>query len=213
MRWEKNFPDNRQESLCSPGGTASLRTKRAWHTPDGTGATFSLSSGERRFSPQTNIQKGSHRQGINDACPKINMGCSARLIQTLAKEDAYTCPASCIISAPVNTLSLHQNTTSTLNSLPALYNTGATPTSSLLSLNPNSNSSKSSHHETKTMAEFTAEDEALIMRFVGLQTGEASPATVQIPIHAATSTNWHLCVLVKVVSDRVSQDANFIRTM
>lgn len=32
-------------------------------------------------------------------------------------------------------------------------------------------------------------------------------------MHAASSTDWTLCVLAKVISDRVSMDSNFIRTM
>lgn len=63
------------------------------------------------------------------------------------------------------------------------------------------------------MANFSDADEALIMRFAGLQTGEVPPTSVQVPLHAASSTDWSLCVFAKVISDRTSMDSNFIRTM
>lgn len=62
-------------------------------------------------------------------------------------------------------------------------------------------------------ANLTEEDEALITKFVGLQTGDGLVNKVQVPQSATTSTAWELALLLKVVTDRTVLDIPFTNTM
>lgn len=73
-----------------------------------------------------------------------------------------------------------------------------------------------SHHPRLplcTMTEMREEDEALIRQFVGLHTGDELVPAVKIPQRATTSTSWELCLLVRVVTDRVTPDQAFSMLM
>lgn len=63
------------------------------------------------------------------------------------------------------------------------------------------------------MAELTPEDEALIQRFVGLQTHDPTMDLVALPPTAATSTDWDSSLLVKIVTDRTVMDSQFASAM
>lgn len=63
------------------------------------------------------------------------------------------------------------------------------------------------------MAGMTKEDEALIEKFIGLSTEDANATAIIVPQHAASSTNWDKCLLVRVLADRPVQEGPFIQTM
>lgn len=101
-----------------------------------------------------------------------------------------------------------------------LSKTAATVPNSLLlsSFSPLSPApSKSYYPKTtdprRTMANITPEDEALIQRFVGLTTAEEALTPVNLPLSAATSTNWEYTLLVRIISDRTVMDNQFISNM
>lgn len=68
-------------------------------------------------------------------------------------------------------------------------------------------------HQSEEMANFTDEDEALIQKFIGLQTEEEGGPVATIPLNATTSTSWENCLLVKVISDRTVFQAQFTVAM
>lgn len=58
------------------------------------------------------------------------------------------------------------------------------------------------------------EDEALIRKFAGLQTGQQEEeAVVYIPLQATSVRNWNLCLVAKVLTDRAVFEAQFERAM
>lgn len=59
----------------------------------------------------------------------------------------------------------------------------------------------------------TEEDEALIQRFIGLQTNEVRRPRVIIPTSASSNITWDLCIMAKVISDRSVLDAPFSAAM
>lgn len=59
------------------------------------------------------------------------------------------------------------------------------------------------------MADMTPEDEAFIQRFVGLNTVDKGDKPVKVPSAAATSTDWSMAVLVRIVTDRTVMDNPF----
>lgn len=65
----------------------------------------------------------------------------------------------------------------------------------------------------QTMAGITLEDEALIQKFIGLQTDDQLNPIFQLPKQATTATNWNLSILAKIVTTRTVQDAPFSSAM
>lgn len=63
------------------------------------------------------------------------------------------------------------------------------------------------------MSTITPEDEALIQKFVGLQTEENKPLKIAVPTTAASNTNWERCILAKVISNKSMLDAPFSAAM
>lgn len=63
------------------------------------------------------------------------------------------------------------------------------------------------------MAEMTPDDEALIQRFIGLDTSDRPDLVVTVPANAATSTDWSRALLVKVISDMTALDNQFSEAM
>lgn len=63
------------------------------------------------------------------------------------------------------------------------------------------------------MSTITLEDEALIQKFVGLQTEENKPLKIVVPTTAASNTNWERCILAKVISNKSMLDAPFSAAM
>lgn len=59
----------------------------------------------------------------------------------------------------------------------------------------------------------TPEDEALIQKFIGLNTSETQGVILQIPHHATTSANWDLSVLLRIISDKTVLDEPFAAAM
>lgn len=71
------------------------------------------------------------------------------------------------------------------------------------------------HPFTKTlkMASLTVDDEALIAKFIGLQTDDELAPTVTLPQHATTSVDWGSSILAKIVTDRMVLDVPFAKAM
>lgn len=61
--------------------------------------------------------------------------------------------------------------------------------------------------------EFTDADEALISKFIGLQTGENAAPKLKVPQSATTSTSWDLSLLLRVITDKTVLDGPFSSTM
>lgn len=83
---------------------------------------------------------------------------------------------------------------------------------------PTSQQPKLQHPQTslskqKPMANFTDDDEALIQKFIGLQTQELTAPIAIVPHNATSSTNWEECLLLKVVTDRRVIDTHFADAM
>lgn len=62
------------------------------------------------------------------------------------------------------------------------------------------------------MADMSSDDEALIQKFLNLNTSEHQSSIV-VPQHAASSTKWETCLLAKVVSDKTVIDSFFSQQM
>lgn len=63
------------------------------------------------------------------------------------------------------------------------------------------------------MENFSAEDELLIQKFIGLTTEDGEGQSTQIPHSATSSTAWDMCLLARVVSDKTVVDAHFTDAM
>lgn len=59
------------------------------------------------------------------------------------------------------------------------------------------------------MTSLTEEDEALIQRFIGLHTDEKKGSTLKVPSCATTNTDWSMCLLSRVISDRTAIEGQF----
>lgn len=57
------------------------------------------------------------------------------------------------------------------------------------------------------------EDEALISKFIGLNTTDASLPKLKLPDRAASSTNWARCMLLRIITDRVVVDEQLGKMM
>lgn len=64
-----------------------------------------------------------------------------------------------------------------------------------------------------SMDTFTAEEELLIQKFIGLQTEESQSPLIQLPVQAAATTNWACSFLARVFTDSQVIDAPFTKTM
>lgn len=105
----------------------------------------------------------------------------------------------------------------TLYPKPHQFNTPLSPCKSILSHKPLLLASKLISHfkplQTTIMAEITPEDEALIQRFIGLNTSNRPDLVVKVSANAATSTDWGQALLVRVVFDRTVLDNQFSEVM
>lgn len=63
------------------------------------------------------------------------------------------------------------------------------------------------------MSLLTEDDEAFIQQFVGLSTDDLESAVVAVPKKAISSTNWDLCLLARIVTDRIVLDGPFAKAM
>lgn len=63
------------------------------------------------------------------------------------------------------------------------------------------------------MSAFTEAEEAFIQKFVGLSTEEADEVIVRIPQKATSSTNWELCLLARIITDKTVLDGPFESSM
>lgn len=50
------------------------------------------------------------------------------------------------------------------------------------------------------MADFTNEDEAFIMKFVGLTMNDTNGKTISLPDKTTTSIDWKKCLLLRIVT-------------
>lgn len=62
------------------------------------------------------------------------------------------------------------------------------------------------------MAKLSASDEELIQKFVGLQASEKQ-LVIKVPNEAASSTDWGMCLLVKVMTDKLVLEEPFSTNM
>lgn len=62
------------------------------------------------------------------------------------------------------------------------------------------------------MAGLSPDDEALIQKFIGLHTGSGQ-LSITLSSHAASATEWDLCLLAKVVTERTVLDQPFATYM
>ncbi|XP_078163497.1 uncharacterized protein LOC144558529 [Carex rostrata] len=71
-----------------------------------------------------------------------------------------------------------------------------------------------SHHIAKpAMTSFTEDEEAFIQQFIGLSTLDGASEIVAVPKKATSSTNWALCLLARIVTDRTVLDGPFAKSM
>lgn len=63
------------------------------------------------------------------------------------------------------------------------------------------------------MASLTKADEELIQRFIGLSTKDEDSVAIAVPDSAVTSTDWSLCLLARVITNRTVLDQPFYKTM
>lgn len=75
-----------------------------------------------------------------------------------------------------------------------------------------SENSSSTKNQIK-MSLLSEEDEIFIQKFLGLSTADRDGEEVVVPLNATTSTNWDLCLLARVVTDRVVLDRPFSKAM
>lgn len=63
------------------------------------------------------------------------------------------------------------------------------------------------------MAGLTEEDEALIQHFIGLHTEDSQGPAIRVPLGATTNTDWSLCLLSRVISDRTAIESQLQMAM
>lgn len=63
------------------------------------------------------------------------------------------------------------------------------------------------------MTELNEEEQALIQKFIGLQTEESLAPTVTLSQEVTTNTNWEACLLARIVTERTTLEAPFIKAM
>lgn len=65
----------------------------------------------------------------------------------------------------------------------------------------------------ENQSSLSIEDEALIRKFIALQTEEQGGPIIQVPDYSATSTDWTKCLLARFITDRMVLETQFTQTM